>query len=495
MASRRSARKFVALAALAGIGVAVADPSSLQGVQDALARGDAATAQLRLDQARIKGAPPSQSRLLQAEAALLQGQYDAVKTHVGNDRGGQHLLGLAILRQGDAAKARTLIEGAVADQGKVAAHWIALARLRVASGDRPGATAAIKRALTIEPKNAEAMVLGGNLFRDSYGLRPALAWYDRALAARPGRIDAVFERAATLGDSGRSRDALAATRELLRLSPGNAQAFYQQAVIAARAGNFDLSRRMMFRVGARLDGQPGAILLRAISELQGKNYEGAASRLQGLQKAQPNNLRIRRLLGLALWRQGQLADAIFTLGPIADRGDGTALLIIGRAYEAMGDQAAAANALDKAMRAQATLPDQAVMAKLDAFLAANPANVWAQRAAADRALSLGDAAGAATLYRALSARLGAADPVRLANAAWADTLSGADGGGLADAERAYAAAPMNPVVTATYGAILRRGGDAKRAVSLLEKAIILAPEEPRIAQELAAALNEAARAN
>ena len=46
---------------------------------------------------------------------------------------------------------------------------------------------------------------------------------------------------------------------------------------------------------------------------------------------------------------------------------------------------------------------------------------------------------------------------------------------------------MNPLATASYGAFLARAGKATEAVPLLEKAVVMVPNDPRLGEELAAA--------
>lgn len=366
-------------------------------------------------------------------------------------------------------------------------NWVADARAKLRQGDSAGARALVERALSADPRNPDLLVLAGNIVRDGYGLLPALPWYDRTLTLKPDHEDALFEKAATLGDAGRARDMLAVSRELLTVSPNNPKGFYLQAVLAARAGKWELARGLIYRIGTRLNQVPGMLLLRGGVTLQvGANDEAVAS-LRPLVDQQPDNAKARRLLGLGLWRVGDMRGTIDTLRPLAAAGDGYALTITGRAWEATGNRAASAADLDGAARAGAILPDAATVAALDGFLAANPDNARAQRLAADRALSRGEWDAAASLYGALTTRLGDRDPARLANAGWAEIGREAPVDAVGFGARAYALAPMNPLSAASYGAFLSRAGRPGDAIPLLEKAVAMAPHEARFAQELAAA--------
>jgi cellulose synthase operon protein C len=365
--------------------------------------------------------------------------------------------------------------------------WVADARAQFDKGDPAAARAILERGLATNPRNPDLLVLAGNVVRDGYGLLPALPWYDRALAIKPNHEDALFEKAATLGDAGRARDMLAVSRELLIVAPNNPKGFYLQAVLAARAGNWALARGLIYRIGTRLNHVPGMLLLRGAVTLQsGANDEAVAS-LRPLVDQQPDNAKARRLLGLGLWRVGDLRGAIDILRPLAVQGDRYALTITGRAWEAMGNRAASATDLDGAARAGAILPDAGTVAALDAFLDANPHNPHAIRMAADRAVSRGEWDAAATLYGALSTRIGSRDPTRLVNAGWAEVGREDPDQAVLFGAQAYALAPMNPLSVASYGAFLARSGRQNEAISILETAVAMAPDELRFAQELAAA--------
>jgi cellulose synthase operon protein C len=361
------------------------------------------------------------------------------------------------------------------------------ARVLLSKGDLDGATRSLEAALVLDPKNTDALLYAGNMVRDRYGLLAALPWYDRLLAIQPDHRDATFEKAATLGDAGRSTEMLAVSRQLLGLSKYNAQALYLQSVLAARAGKWDLSRTIFYRADDRLDGIAGTALLRATQMLQAGANDGAIAQLRPVLNDQPGNIKVRRLLGLALWRSGSGADAIDMLQPLAARGDSYALYLTGRAWEAQGNRAAAADALDRAVRAGAGDLDNAMLAALDKFLISNPANAAAQRAAADRALSRGEWDAAAAIYASLASRLGNRDPLRLVNAGWAEIGREQPDAAVALGKRAYALAPMNPLATASYGAFLARAGQAAAAVPLLEKAVTLVPDDARLTEELNAA--------
>ncbi len=326
----------------------------LEQGRDALNRGNALTAQTRLEAAVRGGVPLSEVRHLLAHAFLLQGNIARVGELVEPSKiPVPHRAYAARMRAAIAPDAATALrEMALALQlapGETLV-WSDMARARLMSGDVAGTIAASERALAINNNNVDALIMSGNLLRDRYGYAAALPWYDRILALQPGNHPAMLERAATLGELGRNREMLAQTRALLALSPNNPRAFYLQAVMAARKGDWGLAQTLIYKIGKRLDGLPGARLLAGSVELAAGNEEQALLHLRAVVDRQPENIVARRLLGRALLTGGDARGAIDTLRPIADRPDADSytLTVMGRACERLGDRRAAGGYLDRA---------------------------------------------------------------------------------------------------------------------------------------------------
>ncbi|MEO8724255.1 MAG: tetratricopeptide repeat protein, partial [Sphingobium sp.] len=150
--------------------------------------------------------------------------------------------------------------------------------------------------------------------------------------------DFEIEYAATLSDAGQARRALELTRRALALSPGLPRAYVVQAVMAARAGQYDLARRLLVYTHGALDGQAATRLLRGVLHMQAGNATLAIVQLAALLEAQPLNLRVRLLLARAYYQDGQYADAERALFPLAERADADsyALALAARIQEALG---------------------------------------------------------------------------------------------------------------------------------------------------------------
>lgn len=322
----------------------------------ALARGDGATAQLRLDAAVRGGVPLDGVRHLLADAYRMQGNAAKVRELADPAKVSPPFRAYAArMRAAVADDDRAALADltlAVRLDARDSLAWSDLGQARKRTDDMAGALQAAARAVELDAKNVDALVLSGTLLRDRYGPAASLDWFDRALEIAPGNTVAMLERAASLGELGRNREMLAATREILVRSPGNASAFYLQAVMAARARNWSLARALRYKIGARLDALPGYRLLAGAIELGQGNGEQALIHLRGLVEMQPDNRIARQLLARAFFLTGDDRGTIDTLRPIVDRADADSytLTLMGRACEGVGDRRAAGGYLDRAMQ-------------------------------------------------------------------------------------------------------------------------------------------------
>jgi cellulose synthase operon protein C len=322
--------------------------------RDALQRGDALTAQTRIEAAVKQGVPLAEVRHLLANAYLMQGNVQRVREMADDAK-------VAPPYRAYAARMRAAVapDGATALREMTLALqlapeetlvWSDLGRARLMTGDVAGAIAASERALAINYNNVDALIMSGNLLRDRYGYAAGLPWYDRVLVLQSRNVAAMLERAATLGELGRYREMLAQTRDVQAIMPNHPRAFYLQAVMAARAGDWGLARSLIYRIGPRLNDSAGYRVLAGSVELAQGNEEQALIHLRAAVEMQPDNIVARRLLGRTLWSSGDDRGAIDTLRPIADRPDADTytLTVMGRACEHLGDRAAAGGYLDRA---------------------------------------------------------------------------------------------------------------------------------------------------
>ncbi len=327
----------------------------LAAARAALAEGDGIAAEAELNLARDAGYDLRKARQYFAHARLLQGDargaLAAAKTVDADGRiYGLRMQARALAAMGNAAAAQDVFIAAIAQAPGDIMLWSDIARFRMGIGDQAGAIEAAAKAVGLDEGNLDVLLLRAQLVRAQFGLAAALPWYDAALKRDPYSYDVLIDYAGTLGDAGRATDMLGATRRALAVRPGDARGFYLLAVLAARAGNIDLARSMMERVGDRLNGEPGALLLGATLDIRDDDHEQAAAKLRNLVAIQPMNIRARQLLGLSLLRLDAARDALDILRPVAlrDDADSYTLTLAARAFERVGNRDQAAELLDRA---------------------------------------------------------------------------------------------------------------------------------------------------
>ncbi len=413
-----------------------------------LALGDGRTAQDAIERARTLGAESGGTRAMMAHALLMNGEparalaeAQAKDVPRADTAYATRIAAVAFATLGRVPQAFAAFDKALALAPDDPVLWLDIARFRRATGDRAAALLASDRAMALAPGDPAALTLRAEMVRAQYGPVAALPWFDKAIAIAPDYLPALTEYAATLADMGRARQMLALTRRIIARDPSNPRAFFMQAMMAARAGDMGLARRMLDRTAGRLDDQPATMLLRGILYLDGGNATLAADQFKALTERQPFNFRARLLYGRALAEAGQLREADVALTPLAmrDDADGYVLTLSARIRERLGDRIAA-----DALLARATRPDRATAALLP--LDPDPDSLSA-RAAADPSLAgpnisyirvlLSQGQGNAAVARAT--RLRDDNPgAPQAHVALGDTL--AEVGRWAEAARAYAAA-------------------------------------------------------
>ena len=347
-----SAARNHALATLAG--APVSQPAMLLLARSYIRLGDGIAAEGAVSRARSLHVPAAALAGLHAQARFLQGDLqgalDAAAGAPAGDGDAIRASARATAAQGDGAAATQTLAGWLAGHPRDAMGWTDLGRIRLSAGEIAGATAAAAQATRIAPGDPVPLTLQAEIIRTRYGLTAALPWFEAALKRDAYYHPALIEYAATLGDVGRYADMLAATRRAQAARPGSPQAFYLQAVLAARAGRGQLARDLLQRAGPAIAALPGAALLGGGLDYSGGQYERAIDTWRQLAADQPMNIALRRLLGAAMLRSGDARGALDQLRPVAARDDADTytLTLVARAFEALGDRAAAAGVLDRA---------------------------------------------------------------------------------------------------------------------------------------------------
>lgn len=120
-------------------------------------------------------------------------------------------------------------------------HFV-ISGLYLAQADLGRASAALERALELEPALTEAGLLAGQIDEQRGDLAGATAAYSRVLELDPGNRDALRFRARTRITTGDLRGAIEDLEELCELYPGRSDHWIQLAIAHARLDELELAR-------------------------------------------------------------------------------------------------------------------------------------------------------------------------------------------------------------------------------------------------------------
>ncbi len=317
---------------------------------------DPVAARAALDKATSLGVPEAETAHLLGHAHWLLGDLEHARNLLSskaiatkNRPYADRILSRVYIDMGDTIAAEQALNRALKLTPKDSKLWTEIARFRLVIANQGGAIDAADYALKLDPNNLRALELRGRLVRSQFGVIAALPWFERALQVSPNDVPVLEEYGATLGEAGRYADMLKQARKIISLDSNNARAFYMQSVIAARAGNYDLARRLIPRLGGNFGDLPGPRLLSAIVEYEAGNWNIAVDHFEKLVEMQPSNLKVRTLLARTLHKAGAHQDAWDAIAPIVDRPDADAYTVLlgARILEALGERKAAAGRLDR----------------------------------------------------------------------------------------------------------------------------------------------------
>lgn len=318
---------------------------------------DGLAAEAELARAVQLGLDPAEVRHLYGHAYFLQGEPEKARDQLlANDIPARNqgyaarIMGRVAVQVGDQQLASAAFNRAMELDPKNPDLWVAIARFRADTGDQAGATNAVDKAVKLDPRNIRALQYRGELLRFQFGLGAAIPWFERALQIDPNDVPLLTEYAATLGDMGRMTDMLVVARKIISLDGHNPRAFFMQAVLAARAGQYGLARRLMQQTKGVIDNIPAVLLVEGIIEHSEGNYNAAIDKFNRLVAIQPENREAQNLLARSLYLAGSADDAVDVLKPQVSRSgaDPYALWLAGRSLEAIGERDEAAAILNRA---------------------------------------------------------------------------------------------------------------------------------------------------
>jgi tetratricopeptide (TPR) repeat protein len=347
----------VLLAALALPALAGGREDPLADAAAAIERGDGISAEVAAQRALDAGAPHAAVDAYLGQAALLQDDPDEARrwlapgaVDAASAQRGFHALGNLELATGHFGPAAAAFDRALAAGGPDARLWVDIGRLRYRAGEQHLAADAVARALAIDPDEPRALQFQAELVRDAQGLAAALPLFERAAKVAPKDLEVLGAYAATLGDLGRYREMLGVARAMVKIDRTDPRAYFLQAVLAARAGQNELARRLLWRTKGAYDDTPAGMLVAGVLEYRAGSTELAVERFDKLADLQPDNDTAARLLGRALLADGDASEVVARFAEPAARPDASPYLLtlVGRAYEQLDRRDLAAPFLDRA---------------------------------------------------------------------------------------------------------------------------------------------------
>ncbi len=355
LAGALSCAAFGAL--FAGPLAAAPGEAALAEAADALERGNGVAAEVAAKRALAEGATRADVAAFVGEGELMQGDLADARTWLGGQefspstrpQGLQALARLEIV-EGNLGEAAALFDTIIAEGGESALLWVDIGRLRYRAGQHHLALEAARKAVELGPQEARALEFLAQLVRDSEGVGAALPLFRRALEGSPDDLGLMQQYAATLGDAGEHAAMLAVVRALLEDHPDDPFAFYLQSVLAARAGQDDLARRLWWRTEGQFDETAAGLTVTGVLEYRSGNPGFAVEVFDKLRRMQPFNDTALLMYARALVANGEANVAIALIGPQAQRPDASPYMLVlaGRAHEQLGQRAEAAEFLDRA---------------------------------------------------------------------------------------------------------------------------------------------------
>jgi tetratricopeptide (TPR) repeat protein len=386
---------------------------------------------------------------------------------------GYHRLGLALAERNDPRAEKLLLKALERDPGDVEG-WVALARLREATGRISQALDALESALEREPDNHDVLLAAGRLSLRLDRPQEAKAWFERLLS-----LGSDPEVAVKVAFSYLSMRQIEAAAEVL----DKARAQGQEPRLHFYAGLVHERRRNFQKALDAFDALPPSVgelyfegrLHRAMS-LSSLGQHKAA--LEGFKKLAAERPQVPGLIpawARALERAGKAKEAEAMLVKLlADAPGADAFEAISSFFERQGRLADGVALFQDALKQR---PDDHAL-RFALAVALDRTGDWKQAVAEMKRVLTDEPKNAAALNFV------------------AYTLA-QRGGDLEEAERlmkeALSVRPESPAFLDSMGWVLHKKGDTAGALEYLERAVSADPDEPTLLEHLGEVLTRAGR--
>lgn len=317
--------------------------------------GDAVSADKELRKAASLGIAADKTLPLLAQSLLMQGKFQPLLDEITEDKAKASALlqvrrGDAFLALGDAAKARTSYDAALALDANSGDALIGLARHAAIGNDMANAERFATDATVRAPKNVESWMLMGNLLRSQGKGKEALVAYDKALAINPAHRNAHIEKAYVhIG----SNDLVAAKADVdaaVKHGAGDLNTIYVQALLHFTGGKNAEAKESLQKILRVAPNHMPSLLLAGAVELNLGALQQSEQYLRGYLASNEGNVYARKLLAQVLLKTNQPEEAAAVLAPAlkGSSSDPQLLALTGQSYLQARDFAKASAYLEQA---------------------------------------------------------------------------------------------------------------------------------------------------
>jgi putative PEP-CTERM system TPR-repeat lipoprotein len=215
-----------------------------------------------------------------------------------------------------------------------------LASLYSAMGDYEKAEEKVNIALNFKPKDADLLMLKGDLVHRRAGAEKSYKYYEWAHFYKPDDIQTEVKLAGALYNLNKRDEMVEVLRSILAKDQNHPFANYLIAANFAEGNNIRTARRYLNQAGNAYDNFAPALLLKGKLGYADGSYVEAEQSLKQLIRIEPDNLEGRRLLGASLLQQNKSNEAARVLAYLEEenRLEPTDYLLLGNAYILSGNQ-------------------------------------------------------------------------------------------------------------------------------------------------------------
>jgi len=309
-----------------------------------LESGDAAFATVELKKALDSGYDgrrvlPDLAKSLIAQEKFKEAIDETDPATVPNAQGSPEILNVRayaqmLMRQPAAAKAS--LDLAMVLRPDFADGMVSQARLAVLEGDAARAAALIDSAVAASPENVDALLFRGGLLRQRGQIAQARDSYRKAIQVNPRSTAARLDLASLEIDAKHYEDAATELEAVRQIAPRNVMGVYFKALLELRTGNNQAALESISKALEIAPKHVPSTLLGGVAELALGNPERAQKYLNAALEIDSRNLYARKMLAATQLQRGQLTQAIATLEPVIEGGQGASdpalLALAGEAY-------------------------------------------------------------------------------------------------------------------------------------------------------------------